>query len=399
MSPEEQKSDSIFIIAGEASGDLHGSMLVKAYRELDPRVRFCGIGGKGLEEAGADLLFSNTRLAVVGLFEILAHAADIIKAYRQVIGWLAENRPRALVLIDYPEFNLLVASRAKKLGIPVFYYISPQIWAWRQGRVRKIKALVDKMAVILPFEKEFYARFGMDVEFVGHPLLDVVRPSQGREEFLQGLGLDPGMDTVALLPGSRRGEVRRHLGMMLDAALSIQRGLGGACQFVIPEAPGLSGEIKGFISQEVERASAGSGLKAAICRKATYDAIHASRLVILASGTVALEACILNRPMIVTYRLSPITYHLGRRLIKVRWASLVNLIADRQVVPELLQDDARPDRIAEEALAILGSRKRQEAMKASLQEVTARLGQKGAAKKAALLLKGLIERSRQQPTP
>jgi lipid-A-disaccharide synthase len=328
---------------------------------------------------------------VVGLFEILAHATDIIKAYRQVTGWLAEHRPRALVLIDYPEFNLLVAGRAKKLGIPVFYYISPQIWAWRQGRVKKIKALVDRMAVILPFEKEFYARFGMEVEFVGHPLLDVVRPSQGREEFLKGLGLDPEMDTVALLPGSRQGEIRRHLAMMLEAAVSIQRGLDGACQFVIPEAPGLSDETRGFMSQEVARAAAGSGLKAAVCRGATYDAIHASRLVILASGTVALEACILNRPMIVTYRLSPITYHLGRRLIKVRWASLVNLIADRQVVPELLQDDARPDRIAGEALALLGSKRRQEVMKASLQEVTARLGQKGAARKAARLLKDLID--------
>ena len=381
--------DSIFLIAGEASGDLHGSMLVQAYKRLDPHARFTAVGGGRLAQAGAELLFSNSRLAVVGLFEILAHGSEILKAYRQVVSWLKAHRPKALVLIDYPEFNLMVARRAKALGIPIFYYISPQIWAWRQGRVKKIKALVDKMAVILPFEKEFYARHGMEVEFVGHPLLDVVRPSMEAERFLAESGLDPERGTIALLPGSRQGEISRHLSMMLETAALIARAGKGEHQFIIPQAPDLAGSVRRQIHEQVERAEKGSGLKIALCSGCTYDALNASRLAILASGTVALEACILNTPMLVTYRLSPVTYHLGKRLIKVKWASLVNLIAGRQVVPELLQDDAQPEKIAEAALEILSAPEKEAAMKRALKEVTARLGERGAAMRAARLLHGL----------
>jgi len=202
-------TQKIFIIAGEASGDMHAAGLCLELMNRCPDISITGVGGPSMRQAGVELLFPNSKLAVVGLFEVLSHAGPILSAYRSVIKWLASNRPSALILVDYPEFNLLVASRAKKLGIPVFYYISPQIWAWREGRIKKIRRLVDRMAVILPFEKEFYSRHGMDVTYVGHPLIDTVRPCADRETFCQAHGMDPSLPVIGLLPGSRTGEIRR----------------------------------------------------------------------------------------------------------------------------------------------------------------------------------------------
>lgn len=371
----------IFLIAGEASGDLHGAGLVHAIRARLPEAEFSGIGGPCMESAGVRLLFPASRLAVVGVVEILTHCGDILRAFRLTRGALRRERPDLLVLIDYPEFNLLVAGRARSLGIPVFYYVSPQVWAWRQGRVRKLRRLVDRMAVILPFEQDFYARRGMDVTFVGHPLLDVVRSRMSRAEFRRAAGLDPDRPVVGLLPGSRAGEIGRVFPVMAAAAAEVIRSRPGV-QFMVPLAPGVR-------SSSLEPLVPGRAGLIPV-EGMTYEAIAASDTVLLASGTVTLEAAILGTPMVVMYRVSPLTAWLGRRLVRVPFFSLVNLVAGRRVVPELLQEEATPGRLAEEILALLDDAGTRALQVRGLAEVSRALGVPGAADRAAEAALGLL---------
>ncbi|MGB9713018.1 MAG: lipid-A-disaccharide synthase [Dissulfurimicrobium sp.] len=382
-------SKSIFIIAGEASGDLHGSGLIRAIKAKLPDCKIAGIGGPKMVDAGLDAIFPSSRLAVVGLAEIFAHTWPILSAFYKTRVYLKKERPDLLILIDYPEFNLLMAGYAKGLGIPVFYYISPQVWAWRQGRVRRLKRSIDEMAVILPFEEDFFSRYGLKVRFVGHPLLDSVKVQSSKEEFCRSNSLSIGSSTVGLLPGSRHGEVQRIFPVMADAACLISR-LRPSVQFVAAVAPSIDIQLM----KDMARACAGrDGPDIRLIQGRTYDVMAASNLVIAASGTVTLEAAILGVPLIVTYKVSPLSYHLGRHLIKVPYASLVNLVAGRMVAPEFLQNDATPEAIANEALAILGDDARRERMVQDLAIVTGRLGQPGAADRAANIALGLLKRS------
>jgi len=380
-------SEKVLVIAGEASGDLHAAGLVGELRALCPALRVYAVGGERLKAAGAEIILPSAELSVVGLFEVFSHLGPITKAYMKVRRWLSVNRPAALVLIDFPEFNLLMARHAKRVGIPVFYYISPQIWAWRRGRVRKIKRLVDRMAVILPFEQEFYRRYGMDVEFVGHPLLDSVKATMPRGPFMEQHGINAGSRLVCLLPGSRQGEIARHLDMLTEAASMIRAGMQQPVAFCLPLAPGLPDRLKDTMAKR----SGHAAVDIKVIDNDTYNALAASDLALAASGTVTLEAAILGTPMIVTYRVSPVSYRLGRRLIKVKWVSLVNLIANREVVPELLQDAATPENIARTALGLLRDREAMDRMKQEIGEATALLGQPGAARRAAALLCGMIK--------
>lgn len=369
------RDTSVFIIAGEASGDMHAAAFMQAMRNLRPSVVFHGIGGPAMEEAGLVSIFPSSELSVVGLVEVVSRASAIFRAYRKTVAALRKLSPRLLVLVDFPEFNLIVARQAKRLGIPVFYYISPQVWAWREGRVKKIRRLVDEMAVILPFEEDFYKRRGMAVHYVGHPLMDVVRATRKSGEFVREHGLDPGRAIVGLLPGSRAGEVSRILPVMLDAA-GIMAGRSPAPQFILPVAPTLGKEIFApFL--------AGRSIRPLLVETGRYDVMAASDLLFLASGTVTLEAAILAIPAIVTYRVSPVTFFLGRWFIKVPHVSLVNLIAGREVVPEILQKDATPERLAGEGLALLEDRERRDAMCDELRKVRDALGGPGAACRAA----------------
>ena len=374
----------IFLIAGEASGDLHGAGIVRGLKEIFPGASFHGIGGGQMERAGVKLLFPSSDLAVVGLFEILSHARPIYQAFRKTIRWLRDERPDLLVLIDYPDFNFLVGKRAKKLGIPVFYYICPQVWAWRQGRIKTLRKFVDQIGVILPFEKEFLEKRGLDVQFVGHPLLDVVKAGRSKERFCMDHDIDPGSVLVSLLPGSRSGEIKRMLPLMKDAS-SILHERRGDVAFVLPVAPSLSDGLRAMIEEEVK------GLPVKVIAGETYDAISASDLAMAASGTVTLEAAILDTPVIVTYKISRLTYFLGRRLIKVPYVSLVNLIAGRMIVPEILQDEATAERLALEAQAIIDDRARMDAIKKGLDLVRRKLGSPGAGKRAAALAASLIQ--------
>ncbi len=374
----------VFVIAGEASGDLHGSNLIRAIKARLPEARFVGVGGLRMQEAGLEVLFPISDLAVVGAVEVISHIRPILRAFNLITDWLRNERPDLLIVIDYPDFNLRVASRAKKLSIPIFYYISPQVWAWRQGRVKKLRHLVDRMAVILPFEKDFFRSHGMDVDFVGHPLLDVVRVCISRDEFCKEIGLDPDRALIGLVPGSRRGEVSRLFPLMLEAAERISK-VRQDVQFVVPLAPSLGPEVL-----KLDRKSSDYPV-IRVVKGQTYDAIAASDLIIAASGTVTLEAGILTTPMIVTYRLSPITYFLARYLIKVPFASLINLVSGYRLVPELLQWDATPERLSAEALSLLRDSKKREDMIEGLKKIKGLLGGHGAAERAADIAVGLIK--------
>jgi lipid-A-disaccharide synthase len=367
------------IVAGEASGDMHGARLIAALKEQAPGAQICGIGGPELTRQGVEILYDASQLAVVGIVEVISHFRFIREAMRALEKRLREQPPDLLILIDYPDFNLILAKKAKRLGIPVFYYISPQVWAWRSGRVKTIKKLVDRMGVILPFEQEFYRKFGMNVDFVGHPLMDAVQPTRSREDFLHSLGIAPESTVIGILPGSRKREIAGMLPVFLAAAKRMQEQMRPKPVFVLPLAPTLSEE------DLLANGLAEAGVEVRVVRENRYDLMGACSAVMAASGTVSLELAILNVPMVISYRVSPLTYFLGRRLIKVQYASLVNLVAGREVVPELLQDEAVPEKIAQATMRLIENQAERTRMLAGLAEVRERLGGPGASERSARL--------------
>jgi len=372
------------IVAGEASGDMHGAKLIAAMREQSPNLAVCGIGGPALAAQKVEILYDSAQLAVVGIVEVLSHLRFIREAMRALEYRLKEQRPNLLILIDYPDFNLILAKKAKQLGIPVFYYISPQVWAWRSGRVKTIRKLVDRMAVILPFEKEFYQKFGMAVDFVGHPLLDSVQIAQTREIFLRCLGIAPDSTVIGILPGSRRREIAAMLPVFLAAA-KLMRGQLVKPVFVLPLAPTLSeGDL-------LASGLAEAGVEVRVIRENRYELMATCNAVMAASGTVSLELAILDVPMVIAYRISPLTYFLGRRLIKVQYASLVNLVAGREVVLELLQHEAMPEKIARATVRLVTDQAARNRQLAGLAEVRKRLGGEGASTKTARLAWEMIK--------
>lgn len=379
-------SEKVMIISGEASGDLHGANLVKAIRAQKSNVTFCGMGGTALAETGVELLYDAAKLSVVGLFEVFSHLKDIRKARNLLIARMRQDKPAVLILIDFPDFNLSLAKKARSLGIPVFYYISPQVWAWRSGRVRKIAKLVNKMAVILPFEKEFYRQRGMEVEFVGHPLLDHVKTTIPPESFRQQRGIDERSRVIGILPGSRKKEVQSILPVFLETAKNMTLNSQEKVVFFLALAPSLTREDLHCDELFADLPNV------QIIKGDRYDLMAACDVVMAASGTVTLELAILNIPMVVAYKISPLTYFLGRKLIKVQYASLVNLVADEEIVEELLQEDCTADNL-EVALKKIwpGSQKHNE-MKERLQDVCEMLGGPGASRRTARLIIDLLER-------
>ncbi len=374
----------VFLSAGEASGDLHGSYLVEALRDLDPGIRVSCLGGRRLRQAGARVMVDNGEVAVVGLFEVLSHTKAIYAALRKIGAYMERERPDLVILIDFPDFNFLLARIAKRLGIRVFYYISPQVWAWRSGRARTLKRLADGMAVILPFEPAFYERYGMKVHYVGHPLLDVLADAPSREEAeLKYRGNPSGGPLIGLLPGSRLSEIKSLLPLMLGAGRLIHSQQPDA-SFLLPVASSLNPD-------PIRVRAAASGLPVRIVSDDAYGAIRACDLVIAASGTVTLETAILGTPMIITYKVSGLTYHLGRNLIRVKHVGMPNVIAGRRIVPELLQNEAVPERIASEALAFLRAPQRLEEQRRELRAIRGHLGTAGVARRVARLALELMK--------
>ncbi|MCP4402215.1 MAG: lipid-A-disaccharide synthase [bacterium] len=370
----------IMIVTGEASGDLHGAHLVHALKKQLPSAETSGVGGIHLQEEGIRLLSSSDELAVVGVVEVIKKIKTVFQVYKRLSRYLKEQRPDLLILVDYPEFNLRLARVAKKFGVPIVYYISPQVWAWRSGRVKLIQRLVKKMIVIFPFEREFYQQHGVDVEWVGHPLSESVKTSLSRDEFCQQHQLDPVLPIVGLLPGSRESEVERLLPVMAEAAQRLHA-QNPAIQFVLPLASSLENSLllKDSLPPFVH-----------LIRRQTYETIHAADLIVTASGTVTVETAILETPMVITYIVSPFTYWLGRKLIKVPFIGMVNLIAGKEVAAELIQKMVTPERITQEVLNLLQDREKLARIKAELRIVRQKLGEPGAADRAAKVIADVV---------
>jgi lipid-A-disaccharide synthase len=366
-------SPKIMLIAGEASGDLYGAHLVKSLRSYLPEGRFYGIGGVHMQKEGVTLIQEISRLGVTGVWEVLTKLNTIRKVYFQVLHTLKTSRPDLLILIDYPDFNLRVARIAKKLKIPIVYYISPQVWAWRQNRIYLIARLITKMIVIFPFEQELYQKVGVDVTWVGHPLIDLVKPKLNKTEFCNQYGLDPSRPLIGLLPGSRENEIKRLYPVMRSAADLISK-QNSQIQLILPLAPSIPEELPlKFPGQTPVQ----------IIKNRGYEAMNAADLLIVASGTVTVEAALLKVPMIITYKLSPLTYALGKRLIRIPYIGMVNLVAEKQLAPELIQQDATPERIAQEALKLLKDPAKLMAIREELARVKEKLGEPGASNRAA----------------
>jgi lipid-A-disaccharide synthase len=379
---ETGNTKRIMIVAGEASGDLHGGNLVQAMRRIDPTIRFYGVGGRKLKEAGVKLLADSADMAVVGLTEVFSKLGMILKVRAQLKASMREDRPDLVILIDYPDFNLSLAKAAKKYGIKVFYYISPQVWAWRKGRIGQIKKTVDEMAVILPFEASLYNKAGVNVEFVGHPLLDVVGTKYSRKEAKLKFGLKEGVTTVGILPGSRQSEVARLLPEMLRAAEIIEKKLKHV-QFVLPLADTL--DIT-FVSQIISQYP----IKVEVIRNEVYDVIACADIAMVASGTATLETALIETPMVIIYKVSAPSYYVGKMVINIDHIGLVNIIAGRTVVPELIQDEASPEKIAATVVEILTDSKRMADIKIELSKIRDMLGSPGAAERTARLAYDMI---------
>jgi lipid-A-disaccharide synthase len=365
----------ILISAGEASSDMYAARLVTALRErVGPDARFFGMGGPRMAEAGVELIADYHEVAVVGIAEVL-HKIPTVIGVQNRLKREAKRRNAALaILVDSPGTHLGVARRMKQIGVPVGYFIGPQIWAWRAGRVRIVKRRVNRMVVIFPFEEKIYREAGVPVSFVGHPLMDVVRPSMTRAEFATRHKLNANKPIIAILPGSRPNEIRQNYGRILSACERLKRG-NSSLQFVLAVAPHLSAD---FFS-----AYAGSGTDMKHVTGATYDALAAADCAIVASGTATIEAALLGTPMVVIYRVSPVSAFLLGRMIRTPFFSMVNLIAGKGVVRELIQDDFTPETVESEVRRLLDSSSARDEMKASLAEVRATLGPGGAMERAA----------------
>lgn len=368
------QSKQVMLVVGEASGDIHGAHLIKALSGKDQTLRFFGVAGEQLKQTKFDALLDVSQLAGMGFVELAGSLRNIWRAYRTLRQAMRERRPDLLVLIDFPEFNLRLARLAKRLKIPVLYYISPQIWAWRRGRVRQIARYVDHMAVVFPFEVPFYERRKVKVSFVGHPLLDIVRTRESREAVLAQLALDAGKQTIAILPGSRRGEVSYHLPVLLDAALRLSK--DSEVQFFVIRASTVG-------RHEVESLLERVPLRIPIVEDKRYDALNACDLAWTASGTVTLETALLLKPMIVVYRLSWLTYALARMLVQVRQVGMVNIVLGKAVVPELIQADFTAAAVVRETRNLLENRELRDRVVRKLVTLREKLGTPGAADRVA----------------
>ena len=379
----------LLISAGEASGELYGAKLMEALRALagndSTPPEFFGVGGQQMQQAGCDLVVNANEIAVVGLAEVVEHLPRIFRLFHKVVAEAERRRPDAAVLIDFPDFNFRLARELHKRGIPVIYYVSPQLWAWRQSRIELVRKYVRKMMVIFPFEEKFYRERGIDAEFVGHPLADMQLPAITREEFVINHELDPARHWIALLPGSRRGEVARIFPKLLQAAQL----LGPDYVYITPVASTLDPE---WMTSQLHGYT---GPSITFTDDARATLLH-SRAAAVASGTSTLEAALIGTPFAMVYQVAPLTWTLGRRLVKVDRFAMPNLIAERDVVPELVQDDFTPERVCAELRALLPDGKARNIMIAGFGEVRHKLigssAASGASERAARAVLAVLGR-------
>ena len=367
---------SIAFVAGDPSGDAHAARLITALRTREPALRVTGLGGPAMRHAGAELLADLTTTAAIGPFDAARHVGTFLRAKRLLDEHLRRQRPSLVVLVDFGDYNLpVIAPLVKRHGLPIAYYVSPQVWAWGRWRLRYVRRCVDRMIVLFPFEAAFYERAGVPVTWVGHPLVGQPRPAHSKDEALRRYGLNPWRMTAGLLPGSRAAEVRRHLPLMLAAARRVARDMPGI-QFLLLKAPGV--EERAWPSDDET-----SGLELRVADGETPQALQVMDAAVVGSGTATLEAALAGTPMVVVYRTSLPTYLIARSVVRVPHIAMVNLLAERPVVPELVQYAATPARIAASLVELLRDEERSAAMRAGLQEVAQRLGPPGAVDRAA----------------
>jgi len=381
------RSPRVFISAGEASGDLHGSFLVRALRELEPNARVSALGGPLLARAGADILVDNRELALIGILEVFRKLRRIYAGLRGIREHWRTSRPDLVILIDFPDFNFLLGRLARRLGIPVLYYIAPQVWAWRRGRTRSLKRFATRLAVILPFEPAFFARYGVPVEHVGHPLVDVLATAPSRDQARRRYVPDGDAGfLIGLLPGSRGNEIKRLLPLLLGAAQRLAAE-HPRLRFLLP----LANQVN---RGPVDQAVAAGRAPVQVVSGDTYGAIRACDLVLSASGTVTLETAILGTPLIIIYRVSALEAAIARRLIKVHHIGLPNLIAGRAICPEILQQQASAAGIAGAAELLLNNPERLGRQRRDLARLIERLGPPGVAHRVAQLAQDLLTHAR-----
>jgi lipid-A-disaccharide synthase len=375
---------SVLISAGEASSEMYAARLAAALRARTGASLF-GMGGPRMAEAGVELIADFHQVAVVGLSEVVHKIPTVIRVQRQLAAEAVRRQAALAILVDSPSTHFGVARRLKRRGIPVGYFIGPQVWAWRAGRMRMIKRLVNRMVVIFPFEEKIYRDAGVPVDFVGHPLVDVVRASMTRQEFAARHGLDAGRPIVTLLPGSRRSEIAQHYPRILHACAQLTTGPEKIedVQFALAAAPGLGAD---FFARQATR----PGVNITRVEGATYDALAAADCAVVASGTATVEAALLGTPMVIVYRVSGASAFILRRMIRTPFIGMVNLIAGKQVAPEFVQEKFTPAAVAHEVSRLLGSQSERDGMKAELAEVRARLGPGGAIERAADIFAGMM---------
>lgn len=348
----------LLVSAGEPSGDLYAAALVAALRLRNPGLQFFGCAGSRMQAEGVTPVIDQSQLSVVGLVEVLRHLPAIRREFRRLIDWARRERPSAAVLTDSSGFHLRVARELKKLGIPVVYLVAPQAWAWREGRVRDLKRNVHRLLCIFPFEEKFFRDHGVPAHYIGHPLARRIGASSSRDEFLRRLGFSAERPMVALLPGSRRGEIERHLPLLERTVTTVD------AQFVLGTPAGFD---DGFVRAAMR------GKPVTVAAGVAWDLLAHCDLAIAASGTVTTEAALLGAPVIAFYRVSPVSWTLGRWMVKLPFLTMTNLIAQRAVIPELIQDDAAPERLAATAAELLASPEKRQDMRAGLREVARQL--------------------------
>ncbi|MEJ2009473.1 MAG: lipid-A-disaccharide synthase [Acidobacteriota bacterium] len=365
------------IVAGERSGDVYGAALAQALRARIENAEVFGCGGEAMRAAGVETVVDLHQVALIGISEVVSGLPKAYRAMQTLISEAAQRKPALAVLIDSPSLNLRLAKRLKQLNIPVVYFVSPQIWAWKKWRIKKIKAYVDKMLCLFDFETEIYEKAGVPVEYVGHPLVDMATPRQTREEFFRHAALDADIPTVALLPGSRRSEVKLNLPTMLDAAARLAQ--SRPVQFVVASAPTIDAQWLESVATRYD------SVKAPVhtLRNATHEALQYADAAAVASGTATIEAALRECPMIVVYRVSAFTAMCARLMIRVPFYSMVNLLAGNAAVPELIQNDFNPDNLASRLRLLLDDAEARNKMVEELRRVRLRLGRGGAIERAA----------------
>jgi lipid-A-disaccharide synthase len=381
----------ILVSAGEASGDLYASLVVQELRRLMPGVEFFGCTGPRLRTAGVRTVVDAASLAVVGLVEVIAHIPRIYGEFRKLLCAAEAERPDLALLTDSPDFHLRVARKLHRQGIPVVYLVAPQAWAWRKGRVKEMRRNLRRLLCIFPFEEEFFTRHGVPTTYIGHPLAGLVRPALTRNEFFKKHRLAAERPLISILPGSRRGEAARHMPALLDAVDRIYR--EQAVNVVLPASTTTgTAFFQEYMGQEcIGRERIGRS-PIRVIEGESWDAMAHSDLALAASGTVTVEAALLGTPMVTYYKVTGLSWFMGKFLVDIPFYSMVNLIAGRAVVPELMQDQMTGENLAREALRLLGNGREREAMKAGLAEVRQKLsGRSGAPERAALAIQEILE--------